>query len=95
MAQYLMALLGGGVGRGFGGGSPFFTPLGEGLGAEGGRMGDYVFTQDGLGAACQSCGKNLTKCDCCSVGSDSHSADGGGQFNTTRPSNRKDYGRLA
>lgn len=46
MAQYLMALLGGGMGmRGL---SPFFGPLGgEGLGPESGRMGDYVFTQEG------------------------------------------------
>ena len=95
MAQYLMALINGGFGRGLGSRSPFFAHLGEGLGGEGGRMGDYVFTQDGLGAACQSYAKNLTKCDCYSAGSDSHPADGGGQFNTTRPSNRKDYGRLA
>jgi len=48
MAQYLMALLGGGIG-GMRGLSPFFGPLGgDGLGPESGRMGDYVFTQEAL-----------------------------------------------
>lgn len=42
MAQYLLAIMGGG-------GNPFFGPLGmpTGDGPGAGRMGDYVFTQEG------------------------------------------------
>lgn len=46
MAQYLMAMLGGPPGAR--GGMPFFGLMGDGEHGLGeGRMGDYVFTQEG------------------------------------------------